>query len=211
MTSVMSSDKRIAAALAAGASVTALSVAGLGFANATPTTPAPWTTATSKAAKEAKAADATALPRDRAMPVHDFRISAGWGHSSGPHAGREHAGIDFAAPTGEPVYSVAAGKVVFAGNAGGYGNMVKIRDNRGFKTLYGHLNKFGVKKGQKVRAGQRIGAVGSTGHSTGPHLHLEIRTPKDRATNPNTFLRVSNGELTKIESKIRKLQKSRKK
>jgi len=160
--------------------------------------------------KEARAeqAEAGELPGGRMLPVHDFRISAGWGHSSGPHAGREHAGLDMAADLNEPVFAAADGRVVSAGYAGGYGNMVKIRDDRGRFTMYAHLNKFSVTKGDKVAAGQRIGAVGSTGNSTGPHLHFEVHTKKDVATYPATYLGVATGaELTKVARDVQRAQR----
>ena len=143
------------------------------------------------------------LPDGRYLPVHDYRISAGWGNSSGPHAGREHAGIDFAADTNEPVYAVEGGKVVTARYNGGYGNMVKIKHEDGQYTVYAHLNKMNVKKGQQVKGGDRIGAVGSTGFSTGAHLHFEARSVKDRPINPNKYLGVDRAELQKLTKIVR--------
>ncbi|MBI3299281.1 MAG: M23 family metallopeptidase [Elusimicrobia bacterium] len=87
---------------------------------------------------------------------------------------RPHHGIDYAAPRGTPVVSIGAGRVVFAGRKGGYGNVVEIRHAGAFETLYGHLNSIGVRRGANVRQGQVIGTVGSTGLSTGPHLHFQI-------------------------------------
>jgi murein DD-endopeptidase MepM/ murein hydrolase activator NlpD len=154
------------------------------------------------------AAGAAALRDGRVLPIHHFSVSAGWGHNSGPHAGRGHDGIDLAADTGEPVYAAADGKVVSAGDdGGGYGNMVRIRHADGTSTIYGHLSRFGVKKGQQVKAGQRIGAVGSTGHSTGPHLHFEVRNGKDVAINPNTYLGADTAELRKRTAKLKKSDK----
>ena len=77
----------------------------------------------------------------------------------------------------------------------GYGNLVKIRHDNGRYTLYAHLNRMNVKKGQKVEAGQRIGGVGNTGNSTGPHLHFEVRSKRDQAVNPNQYLAASAQEL----------------
>lgn len=87
---------------------------------------------------------------------------------------KAHNGIDYAAPTGTPALVVGDGVVTFAGRQGGYGNVVKINHGSGHKTLYAHLSKIHVRHGQKVQKGQKIGAVGSTGWSTGPHLHFEF-------------------------------------
>ncbi|MFK7931805.1 MAG: peptidoglycan DD-metalloendopeptidase family protein [Myxococcota bacterium] len=87
---------------------------------------------------------------------------------------RPHNGTDFGAPAGTPVRSVAQGKVVRAGRAGGHGNFVKVRHDGGYETSYSHLSAINVKKGQKVRQGHIVGRVGSTGMSTGPHLHFQI-------------------------------------
>lgn len=86
-----------------------------------------------------------------------------------------HAGWDYAAPKGTPVKAAAKGKVNFAGNAGAYGKLIKITHGEGYETRYAHLSKILVKVGQEVSAGQHIGNVGSTGRSTGPHLHFEKR------------------------------------
>lgn len=103
---------------------------------------------------------------------------------------RMHTGVDIGAPYGSPVVAVANGYVVFQGSLGGYGNAIMI-EHGDCRTLYGHLSKIYVKAGEKVYAGQRIGAVGSTGLSTGPHLHFEVRTGKDRTQylNPAKYLR----------------------
>jgi murein DD-endopeptidase MepM/ murein hydrolase activator NlpD len=83
---------------------------------------------------------------------------------------RPHLGVDFAAPTGTPVRAAANGVVVSAGRSGGYGKVVRLRHPRGMETLYGHLSRIDVKRGQRVKQGERIGAVGMTGLATGPHL-----------------------------------------
>lgn len=90
--------------------------------------------------------------------------------------GRRHAGLDFAAPSGTPVQAVAAGTTLFADtNAGGYGKLVVIQHPLGYTTWYAHLSKITSSVGERVSAGTRIGLVGSTGFSTGPHLHFEAR------------------------------------
>lgn len=88
---------------------------------------------------------------------------------------RLHTGTDFGEPSGEPIAASGSGKVYFAGNGGGYGNLIKVDHGGGLTTWYAHLSRFRVKSGDLVAQGQRIGDVGSTGNSTGPHLHFEVR------------------------------------
>lgn len=88
---------------------------------------------------------------------------------------RPHLGVDYAAPTGTPVQSVAAGTVTFSGRSGGAGNLVKVRHSNNYETYYMHLSRRSVKVGQKIDQGQLIGLVGSTGLATGPHLDFRIR------------------------------------
>ena len=100
----------------------------------------------------------------------------------GPRWGRQHAGIDLGAAQGTPVKAAAGGRVKSASVQGGYGNIVVIRHANGTETAYAHLASYGVRAGDTVAAGQVIGRVGSTGHSTGPHLHFEVRVngrPRD--------------------------------
>ncbi|MEO6630213.1 MAG: M23 family metallopeptidase [Mucilaginibacter sp.] len=102
-----------------------------------------------------------------------------------------HPGIDFKGERGDEAKCTATGKVVFAGRYGGYGNCVRIAHANNFETLYGHLSRITVKVGQEVTVGQKIGEIGSTGHSTGNHLHYEVR--KDgKAINPIKFLTLNN-------------------
>ncbi len=109
-------------------------------------------------------------------PVEGARRSSGFGMRFHPILGysRMHQGIDFAAPSGTPVLASAAGKVVMAGWSGGYGNVIALQHGRNMVTRYAHLSRISVKVGDTVAQGQRIGAVGSTGLSTGPHLHYEV-------------------------------------
>ena len=99
----------------------------------------------------------------------------GWRHDPLTGAKEIHTGMDFRAKVGESVYASATGKVIFAGVAGGYGNLIKIHHNKEYTTYYGHLSQILVRTGQKVKRGQLIGKTGATGHVTGPHLHFEIR------------------------------------
>jgi murein DD-endopeptidase MepM/ murein hydrolase activator NlpD len=110
-------------------------------------------------------------------PLEFSRVSSGYGMRFHPISGRQkaHLGVDYAAPTGTPVRTIGDGVVSFAGWQGGYGNVVQIEHKDRQSTLYAHLSRIDVRQGQKVGQGERIGAVGSTGASTGPHLHFEFK------------------------------------
>ena len=118
-------------------------------------------------------------------PMEVSRITSGFGMRNHPVYGysREHNGVDYAAPTGTPVRTIGDGVVTFAGVQNGYGNVIQIRHrNAKDSTLYAHLSRIDVKVGDNVMQGEKIGAVGSTGVSTGPHLHFVFRidnTPQD--------------------------------
>jgi len=122
--------------------------------------------------------------------VGEVEFTSGFGVRSDPFLGRPamHPGLDFRAATGDPVRATANGKVASAGWAGGYGRMVEIDHGNGLSTRYGHLSEIGVKVGEPIKIGQVIGAVGSTGRSTGPHLHYETRIDGE-AVDPQKFLR----------------------
>ncbi|WP_376802447.1 M23 family metallopeptidase [Candidatus Raskinella chloraquaticus] len=117
-------------------------------------------------------------------------LSSGFGSRSDPFLGvlAFHAGLDFRAEQGEPIRATAAGKVETAGRDGGYGLMVEIDHGQGVSTRYGHMSKILVKAGDTIVPGAVIGLVGSTGRSTGPHLHYETRI-NDEPVNPDKFLR----------------------
>ncbi|MDB5017890.1 MAG: hypothetical protein JWQ84_2722 [Mucilaginibacter sp.] len=102
-----------------------------------------------------------------------------------------HPGIDFKGRRGDEAKCTANGKVVFAGWYGGYGNCVRIAHTNNYETLYGHLSRITVRVGQEVTVGQKIGEVGSTGRSTGTHLHYEVRK-NGKAVNPISFLTLNN-------------------
>ncbi|MDP3836057.1 MAG: M23 family metallopeptidase, partial [Hydrogenophaga sp.] len=112
-----------------------------------------------------------------ASPLEFSRVSSGYGMRFHPISGarKAHMGVDYAAPTGTPVRTIGDGEVEFAGEQRGYGNVIYIRHRNNQTTVYAHLSSIGVRKGQRVDQGQRIGAVGSTGASSGAHLHLEFR------------------------------------
>ena len=111
-------------------------------------------------------------------PMEVSRITSGFGMRNHPVYGysREHSGVDYAAPTGTPVRTIGDGSVMFAGVQSGYGNVIQIKHRNGKdSTLYAHLSRIDVKVGDNVMQGETIGAVGTTGVSTGPHLHFEFR------------------------------------
>lgn len=120
-----------------------------------------------------------------ARPVATARLSSGFGMRFHPILGysRLHAGVDYAAATGTPIYAVADGRVDFAGRHGGHGNYVKLAHNNGLGTGYAHMSRIAVSSGERVRRGEIIGYVGSTGLSTGPHLHYEVYR-NGRTVNP---------------------------
>jgi murein DD-endopeptidase MepM/ murein hydrolase activator NlpD len=100
-----------------------------------------------------------------------------------------HPGVDYPASTGTPVSAAGRGRVVFAGyDSGGYGNLVVIEHPSGLRSMYAHLSAIGVRRGDAVVAGSRVGRVGATGMATGPHLHFELRL-RGAAIDPLTALR----------------------
>ncbi|ACM01156.1 M23 family metallopeptidase [Cereibacter sphaeroides] len=127
------------------------------------------------------------------MPVKTaFRYTSGFGGRNDPfgRGNRRHEGIDMAGASGSPIYSTADGVVIQAGTASGYGKVIKIRHEFGIQTVYGHLSRIRVEKGQRVSRGDRIGDMGSTGRSTGTHLHYEVRVDGS-PVNPMTFIKAA--------------------
>jgi murein DD-endopeptidase MepM/ murein hydrolase activator NlpD len=122
--------------------------------------------------------------------IGEVEFTSGFGIRSDPFLGRPamHTGLDFRAQMGDPVRATANGKVVNSGWSGGYGRMVEIDHGNGLSTRYGHLSQIDVKVGDFIKIGQVIGEVGSTGRSTGPHLHYETRIDGE-AVDPQKFLR----------------------
>lgn len=124
------------------------------------------------------------------VPVlSDFRFTSGFGYRRDPkgRGTRMHAGIDLAGPRGTAIFATAAGVVTDAGYESGYGNVVRIRHDFGFETVYAHQSRIRVRVGQTVSRGDRIGDMGSTGRSTGSHLHYEVHV-NGRPVNPMTYL-----------------------
>ena len=125
-----------------------------------------------------------------AVPTRNTARSSGFGVRFDPFTGRPafHSGLDFAGAFSTPIYATAPGVISFTGVRTGYGNTIEIDHGGGFKTRYAHLQAIAVGVGQRVAVGQRIGAMGSTGRSTGPHLHYEIWVD-GKPQNPDRFLR----------------------
>ena len=142
-------------------------------------------------------ASAHGLYRDFAAPPGAWPIQgsdptaicSGFGMRSDPFTGeaRMHQGIDIDAEAGTPVFPVREGQVIFAGSRGGYGKLVIVEHEDGLQSRYGHLSEIDVAEGDWLDSGGALGAVGSTGRSTGPHLHLEVRQG-DVALDPMDFL-----------------------
>ena len=132
------------------------------------------------------------------VPAAGRRISSGFGYRSDPFSGGAafHSGLDFKGPIGAPIFAAAAGKIAFVGRRSGYGKSVEIDHGNGLRTRYAHMSAFRARAGQPVTAGQVIGAVGSTGRSTGPHLHFEVRL-HGQPVNPRPFLEVAPNVLEK--------------
>ncbi|MBN1907890.1 MAG: M23 family metallopeptidase [Deltaproteobacteria bacterium] len=132
-------------------------------------------------------------------PIDGARLSSGYGMRRHPILGytRMHKGLDFAAPSGTPIMAAGDGVIEFAGKKGGYGNYIRIRHANGYQTVYGHMKKFasGIKKGVRVKQGSIIGYVGSTGISTGPHLHYEVLYNK-KNVNPAS-IKTPSGRILK--------------
>ncbi|MQY16190.1 hypothetical protein SRB5_63860 [Streptomyces sp. RB5] len=113
-------------------------------------------------------------------------------NADGAHWAHKHSGQDFAAPTGTAVKAAATGTVVTNGWGGAYGNQIVIKHANGMYTQYGHLSKSNVVTGQSVAAGSVIGKIGSTGNSTGPHLHFEVRTTPYYGSSVNPLVYLQN-------------------
>jgi murein DD-endopeptidase MepM/ murein hydrolase activator NlpD len=125
----------------------------------------------------------------QALPASLQYISSGFGYRADPFTGGAamHSGLDFRGPYGAPIYAAAKGTVSFVGVRAGYGNCVEISHGGGLVTRYAHMSRFRTQVGQAVNPGEVIGQIGSSGRSTGPHLHFEVRL-NDRAMNPRPFL-----------------------
>ncbi|MEU1017796.1 M23 family metallopeptidase [Streptomyces sp. NPDC005900] len=148
-----------------------------------------------KEEREAKERAARAAERKRlnayVSPISGSYVSTGYQTGGAMWSSGSHTGVDFHAASGTPVHAVGAGTVVEAGWGGAYGNNVVIKMNDGTYTQYGHMSSLGVTVGQTVTPGQQIGLSGSTGNSSGPHLHFEARTGPEYGSDidPVAYLR----------------------
>ena len=136
-------------------------------------------------------------------PAMPLTLSSRFGIRSDPFTGSAalHAGLDITGAQGQSIFAAAPGRVVSVGRANGYGNLVVIDHGHGLETRYGHLSGFAVKRGQMITRGQQIAFMGSTGRSTGTHLHFEVRV-NGRALNPKPFLEAHTNVL-KVQDGIR--------
>ncbi len=130
------------------------------------------------------------------IPSAGTSMSSGFGYRTDPFDGSPafHAGLDFKGPVGAPIFAAARGRVAFVGQRSGYGNCVEIDHGNGLLTRYAHMSGFRAHAGEAVAAGQLIGLIGSTGRSTGPHLHFEVRL-NGQPVNPRPFLEVNPNVL----------------
>lgn len=137
------------------------------------------------------------------MPADLNSISSGFGPRRDPFRGTAamHRGLDFRAPHGSPIHAAADGRVSFVGWKSGYGKVVEIDHGAGMVTRYAHMSRFNSKVGAEVTAGDVIGAIGSTGRSTGPHLHFEVRI-NNNAVNPRPFLETAPHVLEQVRAEF---------
>jgi murein DD-endopeptidase MepM/ murein hydrolase activator NlpD len=150
-------------------------------------------------------------------PINGARVSSGFGMRRHPILGysKMHKGSDFAAPTGTPIMAAGSGVVAYMGIKGGYGNYVQIKHNQDYATAYGHASRFNKKfrVGAKVKQGDIVAYVGSTGRSTGPHLHFEV-IYKGEQVNPakvkaTSGIKLAGKDLAKFELSRAEIDKYR--
>jgi murein DD-endopeptidase MepM/ murein hydrolase activator NlpD len=150
-------------------------------------------------------------------PINGARVSSGFGVRRHPILGysKMHKGTDFAAPTGTPIIAAGNGTITYVGAKGGYGNFVQIRHNQDYSTAYGHASRFArnIRNGTKVKQGDVVAFVGSTGRSSGPHLHFEV-IYKGNQINPASVksvsgIKLSGAELTKFRSRKSEIDRYR--
>jgi murein DD-endopeptidase MepM/ murein hydrolase activator NlpD len=140
------------------------------------------------------------------QPVHSLSFTSNFGIRSDPFRGTAamHAGVDIPGPLGTPIYATADGIIAHAGRQGGYGNMVEISHGKGIATRYGHLSKILVGDNARVVRGQLIALMGSTGRSTGSHLHYEVRID-GHAVNPVPFLTTADYLLAAQDRSVKSI------
>ena len=146
-----------------------------------------------EAARQDKADAVTTMAVPSQRPVDTAALTSDYGVRSDPfrRSAAVHAGIDLAAPQGSAIYATADGIVARSGRAGGYGNLIELDHGQGVQTRYGHLSKLLVGEGERVKRGQLIGLMGSTGRSTGSHLHYEVRLD-GHAVDPMPFMEAAD-------------------
>jgi peptidoglycan hydrolase FlgJ len=151
---------------------------------------------TSDLQKESSTGTSMEAPTTWTAPV-DGRLSSTFGERADPftQATRFHRGVDFAARAGTPIRAAQSGMVVFSGNLSGYGNTIIVEHAGGYRTLYGHASRNLVREGDRVSAEQVIGEMGSSGRSTGTHLHFELQKSGERL-NPQEFLAAASRHVT---------------
>lgn len=147
-----------------------------------------------------RAAPRLAVSVPSRMPVESVRMTSGYGDRNHPilRQRRQHNGVDLAATTGTPVYATADGRVGQAEWYGSYGNFVRIEHGGELHTRYGHLSSYTVEAGDAVRKGDLIGYVGSTGRSTGPHLHYEVRVGEE-SVDPLPYMTPQFASIDRVE------------
>lgn len=162
----------------------------------------------SNALQRMDALERTLLAIPSAMPANIANMSSNYGYRRDPFtgAGAMHNGIDFKGPHGEPILAAATGTVTHAGWQSGYGKTVEITHGNGLMTRYAHLSRIKVTTGQEVEQGLQVGAMGSTGRSTGTHLHFEVRL-NGKAINPRPFLE-TNSDVLKVKANARQRAKT---
>jgi murein DD-endopeptidase MepM/ murein hydrolase activator NlpD len=147
-----------------------------------------------------EALERTLIAIPSGKPSSTGMVSSGYGFRRDPFTGGSamHSGMDFKGPHGQPILAAAGGRVTYAGSKSGYGKTVEVTHGNGLMTRYAHMSRIGVTTGQKVEQGLQLGAMGSTGRSTGTHLHFEVRL-NGRAINPRPFLE-ANTDVLKVKA-----------
>jgi murein DD-endopeptidase MepM/ murein hydrolase activator NlpD len=213
----------IASALKSGLIAFGLMLSGAAYATDEPAAGGPFIAASAEAASAALKSDqqfrslfqswkrldtpqsgigAIAIPS--VQPVQKLNFSSNFGIRSDPFRGTAamHAGVDIPGPIGTPIYATADGIISHAGRQGGYGNLVEINHGKGIATRYGHLSQILVADNARVTRGQMIGMMGSTGRSTGSHLHYEVRMD-GHAVNPIPFLTTADYMVAAQDEAVR--------
>ncbi|MEQ1510891.1 MAG: M23 family metallopeptidase, partial [Sphingopyxis sp.] len=136
------------------------------------------------------------------LPAEGMNLSSGFGYRHDPFtgAGAMHAGLDFKGAHASPIRAAAAGRIAFVGRQSGYGNTIEVDHGHGIMTRYAHMAGFTARVGQPVTPGQQIGLMGSTGRSTGTHLHFEVRV-NGNAVNPRRFLE-ANPDVLEVQANV---------